>query len=148
MFLARCPWKTSLGVTVSASAPWDEVDGPGKPPQEPLSSWNNTWLGLGQPSGKAQKQLTTLPTLLIKLNLKVHWFKSEAANAKDFFKFISFCIYIFARSSPFINASLMNIENILGRKYLLAVAMHQRLGWWLFFKELGGVTCKFKYKCI
>lgn len=42
----------------------------------------------------------------------------------------------------------MNIENTLGRKYLLAVAMHQRLGWWLFFKELGGVKCKFKYKCI
>lgn len=42
----------------------------------------------------------------------------------------------------------MNIENILGHKYLLAVAMHQRLGWWLFFKELGGVKCKFKYKCI
>lgn len=42
----------------------------------------------------------------------------------------------------------MNIESIPGHKYLLAAAVHQRLGWWLLFKELEGVKHRFKYKCI
>lgn len=42
------------------------------------------------------------PHQTCKVNLKADWPKSGAANAKDFFfKCISFCIFIFARSSPY-----------------------------------------------
>jgi len=57
-------------------------------------------------------------------------------------------VFSFLQGALLINMLLMNIESIPGHKYLLAVAVHHRLSWWLLFKELGGVKHRFKYKCI